>query len=98
MSSGMPVWDYIRMQTDRRPMERINALNRWMKEYAARHNAIYLDYYSAMLDDKGMLKKELTYDGLHPNDAGYEIMGPLAEKAIAEALPAAGGDRPRPPR
>ena len=39
-----------------------------------------------MLDDQGMFKKELTYDGLHPNDAGYEIMGPLAEKAIAAAL------------
>jgi lysophospholipase L1-like esterase len=39
-----------------------------------------------MLDDKGMLKKELTFDGLHPNDEGYEVMGPLAEKAIAQAL------------
>jgi lysophospholipase L1-like esterase len=47
---------------------------------------VYLDYYSAMLDDKQMLKQELTYDGLHPNDAGYAIMGPLAEKAIATAL------------
>jgi len=39
-----------------------------------------------MLDDQSMFKKELTYDGLHPNDAGYEIMGPLAEKAIAATL------------
>jgi lysophospholipase L1-like esterase len=39
-----------------------------------------------MLDDKGVLKQELTYDGLHPNDAGYAVMQPLAEKAIAEAL------------
>lgn len=46
----------------------------------------YLDYYSAMLDDRQMLKKELTHDGLHPNDAGYELIEPLAEKAIAEAL------------
>ena len=43
---------------------------------------MYLDYYSAMLDDKGMFKKELTYDGLHPNDAGYAVMGPLAQRAI----------------
>jgi lysophospholipase L1-like esterase len=36
-----------------------------------------------MLDDAGAFRKELTFDGLHPNDAGYEIMVPLAEKAIA---------------
>ena len=86
LSSVMPVCDYIRTQTDRRPMDKINSLNRWIKEYAAAHNAVYLDYYSAMLDDKGMLKKELTYDGLHPNDAGYEVMLTLAEKAITAAL------------
>jgi len=32
------------------------------------------------------MKKELTVDGILPNDAGYELMAPLAEKAIAEAL------------
>jgi len=86
MSSVMPVCDYIRNQTTQRPPEKINALNAWMKDYAARHHAIYLDYYSAMLDDAGVFKKELTFDGLHPNDAGYEVMGPLAEKALVEAL------------
>jgi lysophospholipase L1-like esterase len=39
-----------------------------------------------MTDEKEMFRKELTYDGLHPNDAGYEVMEPLAEKAIAAAL------------
>ena len=39
-----------------------------------------------MLDDKGMFRRELTYDGLHPNDAGYDVMLPLAEKAVAAAL------------
>ena len=58
----------------------------WMKTYAEKNGFVYLDYYTPMLDDKGMLKKELTFDGLHPNDAGYEVMGPLAEKAIAQAL------------
>ena len=57
-----------------------------MKDYAAKNGLIYLDYYSAMLDNNKMLKQELTYDGLHPNDAGYEVMAPLAEKAITAAL------------
>jgi lysophospholipase L1-like esterase len=47
---------------------------------------VYLDYYSAMVDGSGMLKQDLTYDCLHPNDAGYAVMAPLAERAIQEAL------------
>jgi lysophospholipase L1-like esterase len=86
LSSVMPVCDYIRPQTERRPMEKIKALNEWIKAYAARNNHTYLDYFPVMLDDKGFLKKELTYDGLHPNDAGYEAIQPAAEKAIASAL------------
>jgi len=86
LSSLTPVCDYISPQTDKRPMEKIKAMNDWLKEYAARAGVVYLDYWSAMLDDKGMLKKELTWDGLHPNDAGYDVMGPLAEKAISEAI------------
>jgi lysophospholipase L1-like esterase len=86
LSSVMPVCDYIKPQTDRRPNEKIRALNTWMKDYAAKNGFVYLDYFNAMLDDAGVFKKELTYDGLHPNEAGYEVMGPLADKAIAAAL------------
>jgi lysophospholipase L1-like esterase len=86
LASLLPVCDYIKPQTQRRPMEKITALNAWMKDYAARKGFVYLDYFSAMLDDRNMLKQELTYDGLHPNDAGYEVMMPLAEKAIASAV------------
>lgn len=85
-SSVMPVCDYIKPQTVRRPPEQIIALNTWMKDYASKRGLVYLDYYTPMLDDTQMLKQELTFDGLHPNDAGYEIMVPLAEKAVATAL------------
>ena len=73
-------------QTGRRPLETIKALNAWMKEYADQHGHVYLDYYTAMLDSSGMLKTELSEDDLHPNAAGYAIMAPLAEAAIAKAL------------
>jgi len=86
LGSVLPVCDYIKPQTGRRPPEKIIALNAWMKDYAAKNGFIYLDYYSAMTDDQEMFRKELTYDGLHPNDAGYQVMAPLAEKAIAAAL------------
>jgi lysophospholipase L1-like esterase len=86
LSSLTPVSDYLAPQTPKRPPERILELNRWMKTYAAQHKAVYLDYYTKMIDDKGMLPANLTVDGLHPNDAGYEIMAPLAEEAIRKAL------------
>jgi lysophospholipase L1-like esterase len=73
-------------QTGRRPLDTIKALNAWMKDYAEQHGHVYLDYYTAMLDANGMLKTELSEDDLHPNAAGYAIMAPLAEAAIAKAL------------
>ncbi len=73
-------------QTTTRPMARIKALNDWMKAYAAANGDTYLDYFSAMTDDTGMMRSELTEDDLHPNVKGYAIMAPLAEAAIAKAL------------
>jgi len=86
LSSVMPVSDYSKPQTVRRPPEKILALNTWIQDYAKAHKLVYLDYYSALIDDQKMLKKELTEDGLHPNDAGYAVIGPLASEAIGKAL------------
>ena len=86
LSSVMPICDYIRPQSPKRPPEKIIALNTWMKDYAAKNGFVYLDYYNSMLDGKQMLKKEWTIDGLHPNDEGYAAIEPLAEQAIAKAL------------
>jgi lysophospholipase L1-like esterase len=90
LASVMPVCDYHRPQTAQRPPEKILELNRWIRDYVAKNKLVYLDYFSAMVDDKGFFKAELTGDGLHPNAAGYQVMGPLAQKAIDQAL---GGSR-----
>ncbi len=68
------------------PAERVIQLNAWIKNYAASHNCLYIDYYAAMVDENKGLKSELTYDGVHPNKAGYEVMQPLVEAAIKIAL------------
>jgi len=86
LCSLLPVNDYLAPQTGKRPMEKLRELNAWMKDYSAKNKIVFLDYWPAMLDEKGFLKKDFTWDGLHPNDAGYEVMGRLAEKAIAEAM------------
>jgi len=85
LSSVMPVCDYIRPQTDRRPPAKIIALNQWIQTYSAKNRLVYLDYYTHLLDERTMFKKELTYDGLHPNEAGYAVMEPLALNAICTA-------------
>ena len=88
-ASLLPVNNYTPESQDffaQRPMSRILDLNKWLQAYCAAHHLIYLDYFSAMVDDKGMLKRDLTHDGLHPTEAGFAIMAPLAEKAIATAL------------
>jgi lysophospholipase L1-like esterase len=73
-------------QTQARPMVRIRAINDWMKKYAAAEKHVYLDYFAAMVDATGHLRTELSGDDLHPNAAGYAIMGPLAEAAVTQAL------------
>jgi lysophospholipase L1-like esterase len=93
LSSVMPVSNYghdwkgnpLDMRVER-PPEKILELNAWIKKYAAANDCVYLDYFSAMVDDQGLLKKELSHDGLHPNELGYALMAPLAEKAIQAAL------------
>lgn len=69
----------------RRPVGKILSLNNWLKTYAAKSGCTYLDLYPALVEGRAF-KKELTADGLLPNEAGYAVMAPLAEKAIAEAL------------
>lgn len=73
-------------QTTTRPLARIHAVNAWMKQYAAAHRYVYLDYFSAMTDATGVMRSELTADDLHPNEAGYAIMAPLAQAAIDQAM------------
>ena len=88
-SSILPVHNYTPGSQDffaQRPMQRILALNRWLKDYCAANDLIYLDYFGALADDKGLLKRDLAQDGLHPNKAGFAIMAPLAEKAIEKAV------------
>jgi lysophospholipase L1-like esterase len=88
-SSVLPVHNYTPKSQDffaQRPPARILELNNWLKEYCAKNNIVYLDYFTPMADEKGLLKRELAEDGLHPNDTGYKIMASLAEAAIAKSL------------
>ncbi len=85
LASLTPINDYHVKQSLTRPFGKIIGVNNWLKGYAEQSGSVYLDYYSAMAEGRN-LKRELSIDGLLPNDAGYRVMAPLAEAAIAEAL------------
>ena len=63
----------------------IAAMNGWIRDYAARTGATYADYWS-VLHDGPALRASMTYDGVHPNKAGYAAMAPVAEAAIRAAM------------
>ena len=95
LASVLPVSDYNTnkagekiVRTVQRQPALILALNEWIKNYSAQKGLVYLDYFTATVDDKGFLKAELASDGLHPNAEGYKIMQKLAAEAVAKALKA----------
>ncbi len=85
LSSILPVFDYP-WRPGLTPAPRIVAVNAWLKAYAARVGATYLDYHTAMRDERDGLRAGLGDDGVHPNEAGYRIMARLAQQAITTAL------------
>lgn len=86
LSTLLPVTDAHGEQTRRRPPEKIRELNAWIRGHCAAGHCTLLDYAPAMAGDDGLLRPELSNDGLHPNDAGYAVMEPLAQAAIEQAL------------
>ena len=82
---GLAPFRLVKM-TDGRPPADIQKLNSWMMDYAARINAVYVDYFTPLIDERGWLKDGVSEDGLHPNAEGYKIMAPIAAAAIEKVL------------
>jgi lysophospholipase L1-like esterase len=85
LCSILPAFDYP-WSPGLEPAPKIATLNQWIRSYAAEKGYIYVDYYSAMTDDRGGLPPALSKDGVHPLPAGYAIMAPLVEAGIEQAL------------
>lgn len=85
LGSVLPAFDYP-WRKGIEPAPKIVALNAWIKQYAARVGAVYADFHTPMADEQQGLKSDLTKDGVHPTAAGYAVMAPIVERAIADAL------------
>ncbi len=68
------------------PAQEIVQLNSWMRAYAAQRGLAWVDFYSAMTDERLGLPPVLSADGVHPNESGYRVMAPLVERGITAAL------------
>lgn len=64
----------------------IVTLNEWIRAYAARLGAEYVDFHSVMRDSSDAMRSDLSVDGIHPTADGYAIMAQRVEAAITAAL------------
>ena len=85
LCSVLPAYDFS-WKPNQNPAEKVVALNEMIKNYADANGILYLDYFSPMKDERNGLKTAYSGDGVHPNKLGYQVMAPLAEKAITEVL------------
>jgi acetyl esterase/lipase len=85
ISSVLPAYDFP-WRPGLQPAEKVVQLNKMLKDYADRNNIVYVDYFSAMKDERNGLPKSLSTDGVHPTLEGYKIMEPLVQKGIVATL------------
>ena len=85
LCSVMPAFDFP-WRPGLTPAEKVVALNAWIKGYALEKGYVYVDYHSAMKDERDGLPATLSKDGVHPLPAGYAMMTPLVEAGIEKAL------------
>jgi lysophospholipase L1-like esterase len=85
LCSVLPVYDYS-WSPGLEPAGKIMKLNAMLQSYSKKHNMVYVDYHSALADEKKGMKAEYSPDGVHPNLNGYKVMDNLIEKAISSAL------------
>jgi len=85
LCSVLPAFDYP-WKRGLEPAPKILAINAWMKALANEKGYVYVDYHSAMKDEKDGLPLTLSLDGVHPLPAGYTVMKPLVEAGIEKAL------------
>lgn len=85
LCSVLPAFDFP-WRTGLEPAEKVISLNKMIKEYADISGHIYVDFFSAMVDERNGLPAKYARDGIHPNIDGYLVMQPLVEEAIARVI------------
>lgn len=79
--SVLPAYDFP-WRRGMNPAPKVIELNKMLKAYADKEGLTYVDYHSAMKDERDGLPKNLASDEVHPTLEGYKIM----EKIVLEAI------------
>lgn len=82
LCSVLPVYEYPWKKEIKEPAKQIKDLNAMIKEYCKKNKCTYVDYYSAMVDERGGLPEKYSTDGVHPKDAGYRVMEEIILKNV----------------
>lgn len=67
---------------DLTPAKDIREVNEMIRKYAKENGFTYVDYYSALVDERGGLPEKYSNDGVHPTLDGYAIMEKIVLKSI----------------
>lgn len=74
-----PINEKMRDRFEKRSNKKINEMNNEFIKLCKKYNCVWLDFTDDLKDEKGNLKEEYTYDGLHINALAYEL---VAENVI----------------
>lgn len=85
LCSILPAYEF-RWNPEFKPAADIKLLNDMIREYAQKNNIPFVDYYSALVDERGGLPANIAADGVHPNMDGYAIMEPIVLKTIRKYI------------
>ncbi len=83
--SVLPAYDYP-WRPGKAPNVKIPKLNEMLKVMCAEQKVPYLDYFSAMADDRNGLPKAYTTDEVHLTKEGYAVMEKLVKESINNTL------------
>ena len=84
-ASNLPAGDYAQDQTGKLPAGGLNELNAWIKGYALSSEHGFVDYRAAVSDERGVLRREFSEDGVRPNARGYAAMREVFTRFDREA-------------
>ena len=83
--SIMPAYDFP-WRRGLEPWVKVLKMNEWIKDYCEKNNLTYVDYHSAMKDERDGMPENLSKDGVHTNMDGYRIMEKLVLEGIEKTL------------
>jgi lysophospholipase L1-like esterase/dienelactone hydrolase len=86
MASVLPATNFEWRRSVGNRSDMIVDLNKRLKAYADKNKIPFIDYHSAMKNEKNGMNSDMAEDGVHPTMKGFKIMETLVGEAIGKVL------------